>query len=151
MKKRYIVRLSDEERKQLEEVVSKGKGAAYKIRHAHILLKADADGLNWSDEEIAEAFSVHVNTPRNLRQRFVEEGLEAALGRKKRTRPGRQRVLDGTGEAHLIALTCSRPPEGRSDWTLRLLADNLVALEIVDSISHETVRRTLKKPTSSRT
>lgn len=151
MSKKYIVRLTEEERKELEGIISKGKAAAYKIQHAHLLLKADAEGPNWSDEKIAEAFSVHINTPRNIRQRFVEQGLEAALGRKKRTRPGRQRVLDGKGEARLIALTRSQPPEGREHWALRLLADKLVALEVVDSISHETIRRTLKKTNSSRT
>ena len=151
MSKKYIVRLAEEERKGLEDLVSKGKAAAYKIKHAHILLKADADGPNWKDKRIAEAFSVQVNTVGNVRQRLVEEGMEAALGRKKREHPPCERILDGKGEARLIALTRSQPPEGRCRWTLRLLADKMVELKNVDSISYETVRRTLKKTNSSPT
>ena len=145
MDKKYLVRLTGEERVQLEELIAKGKAAAYRITHAHILLKADADGPAWSDERIAEAFSVHVNTARNVRQRFVEGGLEAALNRKKPLMPPRQRVLDGEKEARLIALSCGEPPAGRARWTLHLLADKMVELRFVDSISHETVRQTLKK------
>jgi len=145
MNKKYIVRLSKKEREQLEKMVSGGKAAAYKIKHAHILLKADAKGSGWTDEQIAEAFSCHLNTPRNVRQRFVEQGLEAALQRKKQKSPSRGPVLDGRGEARLIALSRSSPPEGRERWTLRLLADKLVELEVADSISHETVRQRLKK------
>lgn len=151
MNKKYIVRLKDEERKELEELVSKGRAVAYKIKHAHILLKVDVEGPNWSDEKIAEAFSVHVNTPRNVRQRFVEEGLQAALERKKQDRPSRSPRLDGRAEAHLIALHCSPPPEGAVRWTLKLLADRLVELEVVESVSAQTVQRTLKKTNSSRT
>jgi len=151
MSQKYNVRLTEEERKELVALVTKGKGIAYRIKHAHILLKADVDGPNWSDEAIAEAFAVHVNTPRNIRQRFVDQGLQAALGRKPRIRPGRQQVLDGNGEAHLIAMTRSQPPEGYNHWSLRLLADKLVELEIVETISYETVRRTLKKTNSNRT
>jgi transposase len=143
--KKYIVRLTDEERRQLTELTRKGKAAAYKIRHAHILLKADVDGLAWTGAQIAEVFSVHMNTVSKIQQRFVEQGLEAALNRKKRARPPRERKLDGESEARLIALSCSKPPEGRNRWTLRLLADKVVELEIVDTVSHETVRRTLKK------
>lgn len=142
MNKKYIVKLTSTERKQLKEIIAKGKAAAYKIKHANILLKADA---SWSDEKIARAFDCNVNTPRNVRQRFVEHGLEAALERKKQAAPSREKILDGKGEAHLIALSCSQPPEGRARWTLHLLADKLIELQVVDSVSHETVRRTLKK------
>jgi len=145
MQKKYIVRLSDEERAQLTELTRKGKAAAYKIRHAHILLKADADGPAWTDERIAASFSVSVNTVRGVRQRLVEHGLEAALNRKPQAHPSRMPRLDGAGEARLLALRCSTPPAGRARWTLRLLAEQAVALEIVETISHETVRQTLKK------
>ena len=145
MNKKYIVRLTEEEREQLRTMIGKGKAAAYKIKHANILLKADADGPNWSDERIAEAFSVHRMTAKNVRQRFVEKGLEVALNRKKRATPPTEKLLDGAKEARLIALACSTPPEGRKRWTLHLLADKVVELNIVNSISYETVRRTLKK------
>jgi transposase len=142
MKKKYIVKLTSTERKQLREIIAKGKAPAYKIKHANILLKAEAD---WSDEKVAQAFGCNVNTPRNVRQRFVEQGLEAALERKKQDVPSREKILDGKGEAHLIALSCSQPPEGRTRWTLHLLADKLIELQVVNSLSYETVRRTLKK------
>ena len=145
MNKKYIVRLEAEERRRLETLVGKGATAAYKIKHANILLVVDADGADWSDQEAAEAFGCHQNTVRNVRQRFVEQGLEAALERKKQASPSRERKLDGKGEARLIALACSRPPQGHARWTLKLLAEELVALEIVDSICDQTVRRTLKK------
>jgi hypothetical protein len=145
MNKKYIVRLNEEERKQLTELVTKGKGAVYRIRHANILLKTDADGPAWIDKRIAESFSATVSTVNAVRQRFVEQGLEAALNRKKQDMPSRKPVLDGAGEAKLIALRCSAAPEGRARWTLRLLADKAVELEIVESISYETVRQTLKK------
>jgi Homeodomain-like domain len=145
MPKKYIVRLSDEERQQLTELISKGKTAAFKIRHAHILLKADADGPAWTDERLAESFSVSLNTVLGVRQWLVEQGLEAALTRKQQAHPSRQPRLDGEGEARLIALRCSAPPDGHARWTLRLLADQAVALEIVEAISHETVRQALKK------
>jgi transposase len=145
MNKKYIVRLTDEERRHLTELIRKGKAAASKIRHAHILLKADADGPTWTDEHIAESFSVSVPTVQGVRQRLVEQGLEAALNRKKQARPSRLPLLDGEGEARLIALRCSAPPAGHARWTLRLLADQAVALDIVEAISHETVRQTLKK------
>ena len=148
---RYIVRLTEEERKGLAELVSKGKSVAYKVKHAHILLKADADGPNWEDKRIAEAFSVHIGTVGNVRQRLVEGGMEAALGRKKRENPPCERILDGKREARLIALTHSKPPEGHCRWTLRLLADKMVELKIADSVSHETVRRTLKNMNSNPT
>ena len=145
MAKRYVVRLTDEERGQLQELVCRGKAAAYKIKHANILLKVDTNGPGWTDERTAEAFGCHRNTVANVRQRFVERGLEAALGRKKRATPGRQPVCDGEAEAKLIALRCSEPPAGQAKWTLRLLADKAVELEIVPAISHETVRQVLKK------
>jgi len=142
---KYVVRLTRAERRSLEALTAKGRTQAYRIKHAHILLKADADGPGWLDGQIAEAIGVHVNTVRNVRQRFVEDGLEAALGRKKQEQPSRERILDGEKEARLIALGCSSPPKGRARWTLHLLADKLVELRIVDHISHETVRQALKK------
>jgi transposase len=147
MAKKYVVRLDGEERERLERLVSTGRVAAYKRRHAAILLKADQgpEGPAWTDARIAEALDVSVRTIESLRQRLVEEGLEACLVRKPPARPPRERKLDGEGEARLIALSCSAPPAGRTRWTLRLLADRLVALEVVDAISHETVRQTLKK------
>ena len=148
--KKYIVRLNEEERAQLNGLVSKGKTAAYKIRHAHILLKADASGPNWPDEKIAETLGCHVKSIPAIRERFVMQGLDAAVGRKPLKNPPRERILDGQKEAHLIALSCGKPPEGFGRWSLRLLADKLVALEIVEEISHETVRQTLKKTSLSR-
>ena len=145
MQKKYIVRLTDEERNMLQEVISKGRTAAYKMKHANILLKADVDGANWTDQQIAAAFSTSLNTVVNLRQRFVEHGFEAALGRKKRSTPPRKKSLDGYQEARLIALRCSAPPSGYAKWTLRLLAEKLVELEVVEQISRETVRQALKK------
>jgi hypothetical protein len=151
MKKEYIVRLSAEERQQLEGLISKGKAAAFQIRHAHILLKADVAGPRWTDQAIAAAFSCHRRTVEELRKRFVLEGFAVALGRKKRAHPPRPRRLDGEQEARLIALSCSAPPQGRRRWTLTLLADTMVALQVVDQLSYQTVRRTLKKTSCSRT
>ena len=146
MAKQYIVELTSEERTYLEALVGKGKPApAYKIKHAHILLNVDVTGPNREDGEVAEMFRCHRNTVANVRQRFVEHGLDAALERKKRATPPVEKLLDGRQEARLIALSCSSPPEGRARWTLRLLADELVALGVVDTISYETVRQTLKK------
>jgi transposase len=145
MNKKYIVRLSDEERTHLTELIRKGKAAVSKILHAHILLQADANGPAWTDAKIAESFAVSVNTVLGIRQRLVEQGLEAALNRKPQQRPSRTPRLDGEGEARLIALRCGEPPAGHARWTLRLLADQAVALDIVETISHETVRQTLKK------
>ena len=150
MGKKYVVRLSEEERAELENLTGKGKGAAYRIKHANILLKADAGGASWPDDRIAEAFGCHAGTVARVRRRFVEEGLERALGRRQQQRLSRAWLLDGEQEARLIALSCSQAPEGRSRWTLRLLAGRLVELGIVESICHETVRRTLKKTPSSR-
>ena len=150
---KYKVTLTAEERQQLHDLIRAGKAAAKKLTHARILLKADAaeGGPSWPDERIAEAVDVSTDTMGRVRQRFVEEGLEAALVRKKQERPSRERTLDGRAEARLIALACSAPPTGRKAWTLRLLADRLVELEIVETVSHETVRRALKKTNSSRT
>ncbi len=145
MNKKYIVRLTKAEKAELEGMINKGKTGAYKIKHANILLQADAEGPNWSDEEIAKAFRCHTNTVCNIRQRFVEYGLERALERKEQDNPSREKILDGAREARLIALSCSTPPEGYKEWTLRLLADKMVELEVVSNISYETVRRTLKK------
>jgi hypothetical protein len=145
MNKKYIIRLTDEERTILQEVISKGTAAAYKIKHANIFLKADANGPNWKDHQLADAFSTSLNTVGNLRQRFVEYGFETALGRKKRATPPRKKALDGRQEARLIALRCSAPPAGYAKWTLQLLADKLVELQVVDNISRETIRQTLKK------
>jgi hypothetical protein len=146
MNKKYIVRLTEQEREQLDALIRKGKAAAYKIKHANMLLKADADGAAWSAEEIAGAFSVHTPTVAGLRDRCVEQGLEAALNRKTQERPSQPPLFDGAAEAHLIALSCSEPPPGHARWTLRLLADKVVEVESVASRSHATVRRTLKKP-----
>lgn len=147
----YVVELSAEERAELKQLVSKGKAAAHKRRHAQILLKADAGplGAAWTDGKIAEALEVSPNTVRNVRQRLVEGGLEAALNRKKQQRR-KAPVIDGRAEAHLVAISCGPPPKGRVRWTLHLLADRLVELQIVDSVSHETVRQTLKKTSSNR-
>lgn len=130
MPKKYVVRLSPEERERLQDLVSKGKTQAYRIRHAHVLLKADAEGLAWLDRQITEAFSCNRSTVEGIRKRFVMEGLDSALERKKRAHPPTPRKLDGAKEARLIALACSEPPKGRKRWTLKLLADKLVALEM---------------------
>lgn len=149
MNKTYIVRLTDAERQQLFQVTRTGTAAAYKLKHAHILLQVDATGPNRSDEHVASALHCHRNTVRNVRQRFVEHGLTAALERKPQAQPSRRRLLDGTQEAHLIALRCGPPPQGQARWTLQVLADTLVELKVVETISYETVRQTLKKISSS--
>ena len=151
MNKKYIVRLTDEERGELESMVTKGKTQAYRIKHANILLAVDADGPGWTDEQTAAAFKCNRNTVHNVRRRFVLQGIEAALERKKQEKPSRERILDGEKEARLVAIACSQPPKGRAKWTLQMLADELVALEIVDAVSEQTVRRTLKKTNSSLT
>ncbi len=147
LNKRYVVQLELEERACLERLVSVGKRAAAKLTHARVLLQADqsAAGPGWTDARIAEGLGVTTRTVENIRRRFVEQGLQAALERKKQCRPSRERLLDGAQEAKLTALCCSKAPNGRRRWTLQLLADRLVELNIVDSISYETVRRTLKK------
>jgi transposase len=150
--KKYKVTLTTEERQQLQGLIAAGKAAAKRLAHARILLKADAaeGGPGWDDQRIAEATEVSTDTVARVRQRFVEQGLEAALARKKQDRPSRERKLDGRAEARLIALACSAPPDGRKAWTMKLLADRLVELEVVDGVSDETVRRALKKTRSSR-
>jgi transposase len=145
--KRYLVELSPEERHELTMLVSAGKRSARTLTRARILLKADQaqGGPAWDDGRIAEGLGCGRRTVERVRQRLVEEGLEAALTHKPQARPSRQPVLDGAAEARLIALACSEPPGGRAGWTLRLLADRLVELEVVEAVSHETVRRALKK------
>lgn len=151
--KKDLVTLADDEREQLAALITAGKAAAKKIAHARILLKADqsAGGPARADEEIAEAVEVGTDTAARVRQRFVEQGLEAALVRKRQDKPSRGRVLDGTAAAKLLAVACSRPPDGRKAWTLRMLADKLVELEVVGSVPTETVRRAMKKTSSGRT
>ena len=151
--KKYLVTLTADERDQLTALIAAGKAAAKKLAHARILLKADqADGgPGWTDDRIAEAVEVSTDTVARVRQRFVEHGLDRALVRKPQDRPSRERVLDGAAEAKLLAVACSAPPDGRAAWTLRMLAGRLVELEVVGTISTETVRRCLKKTPSSRT
>ena len=150
MAKKYRVHLTGEEQGELKGLVSRGRTAAYRQTHARILLLCDenqADGA-MRDEEIARALRVGTATVERVRRRCVEQGVEAALGLREQLRR-RQRKLDGSGEAHLMAMACSQPPEGRVSWTLQMLADGLVQREIVESISAETVRRTLKKRTQA--
>ena len=149
LNKKYRVELMDSEREELNMYISKGENKAYKIKHAHILLKSDAKGSGWTDKHISEAFSCHHKTVYNVRRRFVEKGLSGALGRVSRKEPPCPRKFDGAAEARLIALSCSEPPEGFGRWSLCLLASELVRLEIVESICPETVRQTLKKTRSN--
>jgi DNA-binding transcriptional ArsR family regulator len=152
MKKKYPVILSETEREELKQLIAAGTAPARKLTHARILLKADQspEGLGWVDEAIAEAVETSQPTVSRVRKRYFEEGLEAALNRRPPNREYR-RKLDGEQEARLIALACSEPPQGQARWSLRLLADKLVELEIVEEVSYQTVRRTLKKTPSSRT
>ena len=147
MHKEYVVRLNAEERATLEGLVRAGKAGARKLTRARTLLKVDQgeSGPAWTDEGIADALDIGTTTVRNARQRFVEEGLEAAINRKRQRRPSRLRKLDGEAEARLLALACGDPPAGRARWTLHLLARELVALQVVDTVSHDTVWRTLRK------
>jgi len=145
MKKTYIVRLSDDERQTLLAVVKKLKGSSQKVKRANILLKADADGPNWKDTDIAEAFFCTRQCVENLRKRLVTEGFEIALNGKKRERPPRQKILDGKQEAEVIALRLSEPPQGHNGWTLRLLAEKVVELEIAPTVSRMTLQRMLKR------
>ena len=145
MKKKYIVRLSQNERDRLNEVIKKLDGSGQKVRRAQILLKADANGPHWTDAEIAEAFSCRTKTVENIRQRLVMDGFDQALNGKKRANPPVEKLLNGEQEAQLIAMRLGCPPKGYANWTLRLLAHTVVELGIVDSISYETVRQTLKK------
>lgn len=150
MHQKYRVTLTDAERSQLQHLLAAGTAPARKLTHARILLKADRgpDGPAWVDARIAEAVEVSQPTISRIRQQYVEQGLEAALNRRAPRRVY-QRKLDGEQEAHLIALACSTPPEGQARWTLRLLAEKLVELEVAEEISYQTVRRTLKKTSSS--
>jgi biotin operon repressor len=145
MQKKYIVRLSPKECATLQEVVKKLKGSSQKVRRAQILLKADANGSAWSDNHIAEAFGCRRQTVETIRQRFVECGFQETLEGKKRSAPPTEKLLDGEQEAKVIATRLGPPPKGYANWTLRLLARQVVELEIAESISYETVRRTLKK------
>lgn len=145
MQKKYIVRFSRKECETLQEVVKKLKGSSQKVRRAQILLKADANGAAWSDSHIAEAFGCRRQTVEAIRQRFVECGFQETLEGQKRSAPPTEKLLDGEQEAKVIATRLGPPPKGYANWTLRLLAHKVVELEIAESISYETVRRTLKK------
>jgi transposase len=150
--KKYLVSLTAEESQQLRDLIAVGKASAKKLAHARILLKADVNAgeSDWTDTRIAEAVEVSIATVERVRQRFVEQGLTAALSRKPQDQPSRERTLDGRAEAYLIALACAPPPQERTRWTVQLLADKLVELQIVETISDETVRRVLKKTFLSR-
>lgn len=145
MAKKYIVRLNDSERERLQSVIKKLSGSSQKVRRAHILLKADADGPGWTDAKIAEAFSCRTKTVENIRQRLVEFGFEQTLEGKKRIEPARPKCLTGDEEAKIIATRLGKPPAGYANWSLRLLAEKVVELGICSAVSHETVRQTLKK------
>ena len=143
--KKYIVRLTAPEREVCQQTVRKLSGSSEKARRAQILLKADADGPGWTDQQIADALSCRTKTVENVRQRCVQEGFERALERKRRALPPGLKRLDGEQEAQVIALRLGSPPEGYANWSLRLLARRVVELGVVESVSHETIRRTLKK------
>jgi hypothetical protein len=143
--KKYVVRLTDAERQSLQEVVAKFKGTSQKVRRAQVLLKSDADGPDWTDAKIADAFGCRTKSVENIRERFVTQGFEITLDGRPQSQPPRQKLLDGEQETKVIALRLGTPPAGFANWTLRLLAEQVVALEIAESISYETVRRTLKK------
>ncbi len=145
MHKKYIVKLSRKERNQLVDIVKQFSGSSQKVRRAQILLKADVKHSNWTDMQIVEAFGCRVQTVENLRKRLVTEGFEIALNGKPRLRPPRDKILDGKQEAKVIAMRLGKPPKGFANWSLRLLAQRVVELGIVDSISHETLRKMLKK------
>ena len=145
MNKKYIVRLAKKEREELVEMVKRLKGSSQKVRRAQILLKADARGPSWTDVRIADAFSCRVQTIENLRMRLVTEGFDIALHGMPRETPPRKKCLDGKLEAKVISLRLGNPPTGYSNWSLRLLTEHVVELGLVDSISHETIRQTLKK------
>ena len=143
--KKYIVRLTDKEREVCKETIKKLSGTSQKVRRAQMLLKADADGPAWTDAKIADAYGCRTKTVENLRKRFVERGFEQTLNRKPSSKAGAQKLLTGNEEAAIIAMRLSEPPAGYGNWSLRLLARKVVEREIVETISHETVRRTLKK------
>ena len=144
--KKYIVDLSPSERNYLEEITNKGKTAAYKMNHARILLKADINQEEggWTDSKISEALNIGHATIERVRKRFVEEGIESALNRREQ-KNRRSRIIDGEKEAYLIAIACSQTPVGKSHWTLQMLADKMVELKVVEKVSTETIRQTLKK------
>jgi hypothetical protein len=148
---KYHVTLTKDERKYLRELIAKGKTQGYRIRHAQILLALDEipENADWTDKKIAKAYASNEKSVGDLRRRFVEESFEAALGRKKRETPPVAPKITGEVEAQIVALTCSDPPEGRADWTLRLLADRVVELGILDSVSHNAIGETLKKTSLS--
>lgn len=152
MKKQHIVRLTPKQREQLQAMVSSGQGPARKLMHARILLKADEgrNGPGWSDGRIAEGLEVSATTVERIRRLYDQKGLSAALERRPQPPRPEKRKIDGTAEAHLVALTCSAAPEGHDHWTMQLLADRLVALRVVPGVSGQTVWRTLKKTNSSR-
>jgi hypothetical protein len=143
--KKYVVRLTPAERETLLEVIGKFKGTAQKVRRAQVLLKSDADGPDWTDAKISEAFGCRSQTIEGIRERFVTQGFDLTLNGQTRRKPPREKLLDGEQEAKLIAMRLGSPPPGYANWSLRLLAERVVALEMVESISYETVRRTLKK------
>lgn len=145
MQKKYVVRLTDEEREHLAAVAKRLAGTSQKVRRAQILLKADADGPAWTDRQIAEAFDCRTKTVENVRQHLAERGFEQTLDGVKRATPPTPKLLDGEQEAKIIATRLGPPPAGYANWTLRLLACKVVELSIVESVSHETIRRTLKK------
>lgn len=145
MHKKYIVRLSKKERETLVDVSRRFKGSSQKVRRAQILLKADARGPDWTDARIAEAYGCRVQTIENLRKRLITEGFEIALNGRPREAPPRKKCLDGKQEAKVIAMRLGKPPKGYANWSLRLLAERVVELGLVGSISHETIRQTLKK------
>lgn len=145
MQKKYIVRLTDQERIELTTVVKKLAGTSQKVRRAQVLLKADADGPNWTDTRIAEAFGCRTKTVENIRQRLVKHGVREALDGGQREHPPVEKLLDGNQEARIIATRLGSPPPGYANWTLRLLARKVVELEIAESVSYETIRRILKK------
>jgi len=150
--KKHIVRLTPEERETLLKLITSGRGPARMFTRGRILLKADQsdNGPGWPDEKISEAFDVTIQTIERIRKQFVEEGFDAVLSRRKYKQKVSRKKIDGDVEARLIALSCSEPPEGRARWTLRLLADSIIELGYVESISHEAVRQTLKKTNLNR-
>ena len=145
MQKKYIVRLSDQERQELQGVVKKLKGTSQRVRRAQVLLKADADGPAWSDSKISDAFGCRIKTVENIRHRLVENGFRETLDGKRREKPPTPKLLDGEQEARIIATRLGPPPKGYANWSLRLLARKVVELEIVESVSRTTLGRTLKK------
>lgn len=151
MRPKYQVRLTPDQHTQLQALVDTGMNSAYRIKHALLLLAVDQDGPAWSDEQAAQAYHCHPDTVHNVRRRWVEQGLERALGRKKPERPSRRPKLDGEGQAQLTRLACSPAPDGRSRWTLELLGAGLVQLQVVESIAPATVMRHLKKTSCART